>query len=115
MGRSLPGEAGDKKTEIVTIVGSEGAMNIALDPGSTETILPSVTSQVTVVLGGMDPSSVSVNSLPASILHSSGRMECVSVGIATTLDGRLVENANKRARMRTAFRDIFILACYESV
>lgn len=110
---SMPGMAGEMEMEMVTTVVSGGAIKTAFHPGSTDIMPPLLTSQVTLVFGGMDPSRVNGSSLPANILQSSGRIVSVLVGIATALEGISIESDNKRATMRTTLRDINILGFNE--
>jgi len=109
----MPGLAGERETEIVTTMGVGGAINTASDPVSIDVMPPLFTPHLTIVFGGMSPSSVNGSSSPTSVLQSPGRMVSVFFGIATALDGMEMESNNKRAKRRAMLRDINILDFYE--
>ncbi len=109
---SVPGMAGEMETEMVTTVDLNGAIKTASLPGSTEVMPPSLVSQLIVVFDGITPSSDKDSSLPARILQFLGRIVSEFVGMATALEGRLTERANKTATMRTTLRDINI-PCFD--
>jgi len=108
---SISGLTDEMETEIVITAGSDGAINTALHPGSMEVMPPSFTCQLTIAFGEMNPSRDNSISSPVSILHSSGRMVAVFVGITTALVVEMSDN--KTAAMRTTLRDINIPGFHE--
>ena len=83
MGICRLGVPEEMEIEIVTIVGWEGAMNRAFNPGGAEMILPAFASQLMTALGGTSPSNVSGNCSLTIIRQSLGKTVTSLDGVAT--------------------------------